>query len=205
MIAGACMIFIFENYFCTLSIFYGNEVIMPKERALIEIRLAGLSQGVHEFDFTCDAGDFNDPALTEAGFSKKISIRAVVDRNEDEITISLETVASAGLSCDLCLAPITLELKGMFQVCYIYDQGQEQDREPAEEGEKEYRLIDRNSVAIDLTEDVRETLLLSVPMKVTCTDNPDCHVYRQDSPEKPGITPDGSWQDSLEKLKNKFR
>jgi uncharacterized protein len=205
MITEPRMIFIFDNYFCTLSIFYGNEVIMPKERALIEIRLAGLSQGVHEFDFTCDAGDFNDPALTEAGFSKKISIRAVVEKNEDEITISLETVASADLSCDLCLAPVTLELKGLFQVCYIYDQGQEQNREQPEDDEEEYRLIDRNSVAIDLTEDVRETLLLSVPMKVTCPDNPDCHVWRQESPEEDGSNTDSSWQDSLEKLKYKYR
>ncbi len=193
------MIFIFDNYFCTLSIFYGNEVIMPKERALIEIRLAGLSQGVHEFDFTCDAGDFNDHALTEAGFSKNISARAVVDKNDDELTISLETVASADLSCDLCLAPVTVELKGLFRVYYIYEQGQEREQEM--HGEEEHRLIDRNMLAIDLTEDVRETLLLAVPMKVTCTDNPDCHVYRQEEPEEP----DSSWQDSLEKLKYKFR
>jgi len=173
-------------------------VVMPKEKALIEIRLAGLSLGVHEFDFTCEAGDFNDPSLTEAGFSKNISVRVVVERNENEISVSLETAASAELACDICLAPVTIELEGSFRVSYIYEQepGQEED------DSEEYRLIDRNAVSIDLTEDVRETLLLSVPMKVTCTGNPDCRLYRENEADS---ADDSSWQESLEKLKNKYR
>jgi uncharacterized protein len=172
---------------------------MSKERALIEIRLAGLSQGTHEFDFTCTAGEFNDPAVKEAGFSDGISVKAVIDKNDDEITVSLKTAAKAALSCDLCLTPVLLELKGSYRVYYIYEQTQGQAED------EEYRLIDSNTVSIDLTEDVRETLLLSVPMKVTCTDNPDCHVYRQEGTEGTENTPDGSWQESLEKLKNKYR
>ncbi|NTV02759.1 MAG: DUF177 domain-containing protein [Chlorobiaceae bacterium] len=173
---------------------------MPKERALIAIRLAGLSQGIHEFDFTCDAVDFNDSAVKEAGFSDGISVRAVVDKNDEQIAVSLETTAKAGLSCDLCLAPVPLELKGTYRTYYIYEQVQGQG-----EDDEEYRLIDRNTVSIDLTEDVRETLLLSVPMKVTCTDNPGCQVYRQERPEDADSAPEGSWQESLEKLKNKYR
>ena len=172
---------------------------MSKERALIEIRLAGLSLGKHEFGFTCKAGDFNDPAVSEAGFSDGISVKAVVDKNDDEITVSLETAAKAAPSCDLCLAPVTLELKGTYRIYYIFEQA------PGQVENEEYRLIDSNAVSIDLTEDVRETLLLSVPMKVTCTDNPDCHVYRQDRQEDADGTSDSSWQESLEKLKNKYR
>lgn len=194
-------LFFFENYFCTLSIFYGNEVGMPKEKALIEVRLAGLSQGIHEFGFTCSAGDFDDPALGEAGFSEGISVHVVLDKNEDEISVTLETSATADRSCDLCLTPVRLDLDGTYRITYVYDQrqgdGSEQDGE--------FRVIDRNTVSIDLTEDVRETLLLSVPMKVTCTDYPDCHPYRQEPPEGTVRTPDSPWQESLEKLKNKYR
>jgi len=184
-----------------LSIFYGKEVVMPKERALIEIRLAGLSQGVHEFDFTCDAGDFNDPALNEAGFSGKIRAGIAVEKHDEEFTLSIDTEATVNRACDLCLAPVTLDLKGSYRLYYIYDQEQESDEALGEE----YRRIDRNMVSIDLTEDVRETLLLSVPMKVTCTDNPDCHVYRSEPPERAVGEAESSWQESLEKLKQKYR
>ncbi|NTU59330.1 MAG: DUF177 domain-containing protein [Chlorobiaceae bacterium] len=177
---------------------------MSKERALIEIRLAGLSEGKHEFDFTCNAGDFDDAALVDAGFSKAISVKVIVDRTDSEMTVTLTTAATAELTCDLCLAPITLDLNGSYRIYYSYEQtgGQDEDRD------EEYRVIDSNTLSIDLTEDARETLLLSVPMKVTCTDNPECHVYHQEDEaetDEDMTPPAGSLQDSLEKLKNKYR
>ncbi|NTW52474.1 MAG: DUF177 domain-containing protein [Chlorobiaceae bacterium] len=178
---------------------------MSKERALIEVRLAGLSQGAYEFDFACSAGDFGDTALTEAGFSKDISVKVVVDRTDNEMSVTLTTVAKADLSCDLCLAPITMELHGSYRIYYSYEQAAEQNEDRDEE---EYRLIDSNALSIDLTEDARETLLLSVPMKVTCTDNPDCQVFIQEGQNESdgdATPPDSSWQESLEKLKNKYR
>jgi uncharacterized protein len=174
---------------------------MPKERTLIEVRLSGLSQGIHEFGFDCSVSDFDDPALKEAGFSDGISVRAVLERNEDEITVTIETTALADRSCDLCLAPVKLDLHGAYRITYVYDQRQDDGPEQDEE----FRVIDRNTVSIDLTEDVRETLLLSVPMKVTCADYPDCRRYGQEPPPGNDMTPDSTWQESLEKLKNKYR
>jgi uncharacterized protein len=184
-------------------LFYGKEVAMSKEKALIEIRLAGLSQGTHEFDFTCNATDFADPALAETGFSRDVSINVSVEKLDDEMVVTLNTSATANLTCDLCLAPISSELKGSYRIYYGYEQA----GEPQEERDEEYRLIDRNTLALDLTEDVRETLLLSVPMKVTCKDNPDCRVFHQEELSEPGEynLPDSDWQESLEKLKNKYR
>ena len=179
-------------------------VAMAKENALIEIRLAGLSQGTHEFDFTCTAGDFDDPALTDAGFTGDISVKVVVDRTDNEMTVTLTTAATANLTCDLCLAPITLDLKGSYRIYYSFEHASEQEVERDEE----YRQIDNNALSIDLTEDTRETLLLSVPMKVTCTDNPDCQVYRQEEQtETDGdlTLPEITLQESLERLKNKYR
>jgi len=191
--------FFFDDNFFTLMLFYGKEGIMAREKALIGIRLAGLSEGVHEFEFNCMAAEFGDPALSEAGFSEVVSVKVTVEKMEGEMIVTLKTVAVADLTCDLCLAPITAELNGSFRIFYSYEQADERD--------EEYRLIDRNTVSLDLTEDVRETLLLSVPMKVTCTDNPDCRVFHQEELGEPGEDrkPDSDWQESLEKLKNKYR
>lgn len=176
---------------------------MAREKALIGIRLAGLSEGVHEFEFNCMAAEFGDPALIEAGFSEEVSVKVTVEKMEGEMIVTLKTVAVAELTCDLCLAPITAELNGSYRICYSYDQADERGAERNEE----YRQIDRNTVSLDLTEEVRETLLLSVPMKVTCTDNPDCRVFHQEEQSEPGEDrlPDSDWLESLEKLKNKYR
>jgi uncharacterized protein len=184
-------------------LFYGKEVVMSKEKALIEIRLAGLSAGTHEFEFTCSATDFADPALVDAGVSKGISVKVTVEKLEDELIVTLKTSATANLTCDLCLASVTTELKGSYRIWIGYEQA----GEPENERDEEYRLIDRNALSLDLTEDARETLLLSVPMKVTCKDYPDCRVFRQEEESEPGedAMPGSNWLESLEKLKNKYR
>jgi uncharacterized protein len=201
--ATGLLVFFFEYYFCTLMLFYGKEVVMSQKKALIEIRLAGLSEGSHEFDFTVTTADFGDPALSKAGFSKDISVKVTAEKLVGEMIVTLKTVATAELICDLCLAPITTELIGSYRVYYGYEQVAESE----DERDEEYRLIDGNTLSLDLTEDVRETLLLSVPMKVTCTDNPDCRVFRQadeDEPDEEGA-PGIDLLESLEKLKNKYR
>jgi uncharacterized protein len=176
-------------------------MVMPKERALIEVRIAGLAPGVHEFDFSCKAEDFSDPVLTDIGFSKEISVTVVVEKNEGELAVDIATDATAEFSCDLCLAAVTRELKGSYRAYYVFDQTGER----ADIGYEDYRVIDRNSTSIGLTEDVRETILLSVPMKVTCTGNPDCRVYRKENNGDSGADGDSEWLESLEKLKKKFR
>jgi uncharacterized protein len=182
--------------------FYGKDMVMPKERSSIEIRIAGLSTGVHEFEFTCRAEDFNDTELTEKGFTRDISVKAEVEKFDSEITVALTTSTTADFNCDICLSPIAKDLKGFYKVYYVY--GEAGEREESDNDE-EYRLIDNNTLSIDLTEDVRETLLLSVPMKVTCTDNPDCRLYLGQKPGETEKTDRSSWQESLEKLKNKYR
>lgn len=184
-----------------MFIFYGKEMVKTHEKALIEIRLAGLPSGVHEFDFSCTAGEFNDPVIDSSGFSGNIAVKVVADRSEHEVAVTVTTEVPAMMSCDLCLAPVAMVLKGFYRVYYIFDQ----ERVPDADNADEYRLTDRNTPSIDLTEDVRETLLLSIPMKVTCTGNPDCRIYRSEKDDEAGPDSGSSWHESLGKLKNKYR
>lgn len=175
---------------------------MRKEKALIEIRIAGLMQGSHTFDFTCRTEDFMDKGLNDAVFSRDISVQVIAEKTENEITVIIRTATTADVTCDICLAPLERELTGEYRIDYLFDT----EPENPENSDEDYRMIDRNAISIDLTEDVRETLLLSVPMKVTCTDNPDCRLFVGNT--EPDDTPENensSWQDSLEKLKNKYR
>lgn len=175
---------------------------MGKEKGLLEIRIAGLSEGIYEYDFTCQASDFTNPELAEPGFSKEIRTRVVANKTDSEITIDIETKTLAEFNCDICLAPLKKELTGMYRVFFVFGE----PGSVSEEQSEGYRVLDRNASVIDLTEDVRETLLLSKPLKVVCIDNPECSVYREDgaehSEERYGAK--SPWQESLEKLKNKY-
>ncbi|MCF8383345.1 MAG: DUF177 domain-containing protein [Chlorobium sp.] len=175
---------------------------MHKEKALIEIRIAGLMQGTHTFDFTCRAGDFRGRELAENVFARDITVTAIADKTENELTVTIRTATVADFTCDICLAPLEREIKGEYRVYYLYST----EEESTEDIDEDHRLIDTNTVSIDLTEDVRETLLLSLPMKVTCSGNPDCRLYSNESgKDEFPVDERSSWQESLEQLKNKYR
>jgi uncharacterized protein len=175
---------------------------MHKEKALIEIRIAGLMQGAHSFDFTCRAEDFRDRELSGTVFTRDIAVKVRAEKTEYEITVIIRTETVADFTCDICLAPLSRKLEGEYRIDYLYST----EEDHRNDSDEDYRLIDRNTVSIDLTEEVRETLLLSLPMKVTCTENPDCRLFsagneKTETPEEDRNT----WQESLEKLKNKYR
>lgn len=175
---------------------------MHKGKALVAIRIAGLPEGAHTFDFTCRARDFRGNGLSETIFTGDIAVKVSVKKNGQGVTALICTTAKADFTCDICLAPLSRELQAEYRIEYGYGGTEEK----TEGRETDYRLIDRNRPEIDLTEDVRETLLLSVPMKITCSNNPDCRLYRPESgsQEKNKLPEtEGSWRSSLEKLKTK--
>ncbi|NTU98238.1 MAG: DUF177 domain-containing protein [Chlorobiaceae bacterium] len=175
---------------------------MHKEKGVIGLKVDSLHEGTNEREFTCDAADFNDHKLIDAGFRGKVQIEVAAEKSETEITVSIRTSAEAELSCDICLAPLSKTLIGDYRIFYVY-----KDHAGSEfEDDDEYRLLERSAETIDITEDVRETLLLSIPMKVTCTDNPECRTFPGEKKEQTRDDGDRStWQKSLEKLKNKYR
>ena len=173
-----------------------------REKGVIEIRISGSSEGVYEYEFICKASDFKNPELGEPGFCNDIHVKVVANKTDSEITVDIETKTFAELSCDICLAPLKKEVAGTYRVFFVFGEPEGN----IEEQEENYRVLDRNASVIDLTEDVRETLLLSKPLKAVCTENPECSMYREDdaehSEEKHGAK--SPWQESLEKLKNKY-
>ena len=175
---------------------------MHKEKSPIAIRIADLVQGIHEFDFTCKASDFTGWQLAEAGFTRDIQIKAGVDKIDDKVTVAIETYTVGDFTCDRCLAPIARTLSGSLKLYYMYGVSVEE----VEEWNAEYRLLDKSADSIDLTGDVCETLLLSLPLKVTCTDNPLCKLYGIDEKNEESHAEEiSAWQESLEQLKNKYR
>jgi uncharacterized protein len=178
---------------------------MQKEKSRIEIGLGAMADGANEFNFTCNASDFEGRELTDAGFTREIEVNAVAEKSEDKITITINTSTLADFTCDICLAPVSKKLTGSLVLSYLFGIAVDEKNE----GSEEYKRLERNAESIDITGEVCETLLLSLPMKVTCTGNPDCKLYgseqsmkEHEEPQPGSVTP---WQESLEKLKNKYR
>ena len=181
---------------------------MRKGKSLSEIRTAALVDGINRLDFTCHARDFEGRQLAEAGFTGDIRVTVVAEKSVDDITLAVNTSAVADRTCDRCLAPISTILTGSVTLYYSFGAPHAEEKEASDE----FRYIDKSTEFIDIADDVCDTLLLSLPMKITCINNPDCRLFTSsglagDKQENNEFQPGehSTWQDSLEKLKEKYR
>ncbi len=178
---------------------------MSKEKPLVEIRTVALVEGINEFDYTGNIIDYDGRQLADAGFDGEITVHVDAKKSDEEISITISTSAMGTFSCDRCMVPISKMLHGSLELFYTFNTSlAEKENEIGE-----YRQIATNTEYIDITDDVCDALFLSLPVKVICTDNPDCKLYDSNAVTEEkldgGDTLPGkmsTWRESLEKLKS---
>jgi uncharacterized protein len=129
----------------------------------MKIQLAGLSEGIHEYHF--------DAAAAELGlgqeYSDAVSVDASLDRTGNEILLTARIKAASNVVCDRCVAPFTQTLSPSYQMYYVWN-----EPDATRFDSSEVQVIPPGLSVIDLTEDVRQTILLAVPFKLLCKN--DC-------------------------------
>lgn len=120
---------------------------------MVSIDISAFSEGLHEIVLHPDAEDLD---LDPNEFSE-IETRVRLDIGDRQILCRIDASADAGLICDRTLEPFVERIAGDFTVVFTKD--------PEEESEGEIAVLDAASSSIDVTEYVRDTLVLSVPVR----------------------------------------
>lgn len=177
---------------------------LPARLPEMIFKISSLKDGGHRFCLSVDAVKFEDASLPPELFPNPIAVEVVLTKAGAEFfaSLSFETVAMP--ECDLCLKPVARALTGEFRVLFSQDRSITPGRDDGE-----VRSLGKNATEIDLTEDLRETLLLSVPMKNTC--EPPCEaLHKKDAmsfefrPNETNETLEASkWQEALRNIQNK--
>jgi len=141
----------------------------------MKIKLRGLKEGEHSFSFVESAPVY---ALDPERFAGGINSTAAVDVQGYNYYIKIATDLGVNLQCDRCLDPFTRQLRVETRVIYTEDPS----LDPEHEQEGLY-LLPANDDTADLTEDVRQSILLGMPVKVLCKEScgglcPQCGVNR---------------------------
>ncbi len=125
----------------------------------LKIRISGLSNGVHEYAFE------TDPSLIglESAFSSPVRIGAELDKSTRQLLLRTSVETSGRFQCDRCLEEFDRPIKAGYSVVYVYA-----EEEAANVPPEEVRLLAADTTTIDLGNDVREMVLLSVPLKLLC-------------------------------------
>jgi len=90
------------------------------------------------------------------------------------LNVVVDTVAS--FTCDRCLEKFDQQIKDKFKLVYSI----EKTYYP-ESADRDFRVITSETEEIDLSDDIRESLLLAVPMKIICSEEckglcPQCGI-----------------------------
>jgi uncharacterized protein len=127
----------------------------------MKIQVGGLSEGTHEFRFVAEKGELDlGPSLDSA-----VTVETTLEKTGSQIFLRASLQAEGTFTCDRCLAGFTRPVSAGYRMFYLFEADDPGRRDPAE-----VQLISPSLNVIDVTEDVRQTLLLSIPLKLLCQD-----------------------------------
>lgn len=126
-------------------------------------------------DLSCEL--FLDDVLSYWGqnylFRGPVSVRALVRGERSGISVELSLKGTGEVPCARCLEPAPLDISGVFLYFYRPLPGYENITEkPAEEnGAESMILVDNIETEFDISDQVWESLILSLPEKVLCSES----------------------------------
>lgn len=127
----------------------------------MDINISNLKDGEHRYEFEEEAGEFDIESLDD---SKKVKVEVVLYKMANQASLDINVEAGFKFECDRCLDNYTTELDSHFNLVYKYEfSGTEKNEDELKEDN--LKFISPRTHTIDIKSDVRDYLLLSIPMK----------------------------------------
>jgi uncharacterized protein len=127
----------------------------------MKIQIGRLSEGIHLYHFQLG------PSELELGenFRKEVGVDATLEKLATQFFLKAEIETAGTFECDRCLSEFEAPLSGSYRMYYVVEEGGHENTDPAE-----IQIIPPGSSVIDISDDVRQTILLSVPLKLLCSE-----------------------------------
>ena len=173
---------------------------------MFKINIHNLKEGEHKYEFTAYASYFGiEP--DEAEVVDKLLITATLYKVGTQISVKIELQGKFKFQCDRCTEDYIYDFKTDFNIIYKY---QFKGMEIVEKSDDdEIKFIAANTIFIDLKEDIRDFIILSIPLKKAPEEKDGICVYcKKDISEiykstgKEEVNP--VWE-KLIKVKNKIK
>jgi uncharacterized protein len=129
----------------------------------MKINLVKLHEGLNNLRFKVTPEDlgFNENEETLLLFPNDIYADVEIQKFSDKYFIKAALRTVAHYVCDRCLDEFDQNLEASFRLVFSKQTGEQSDND-------EYRFLDEKQTEIDLSEDIRENILLFLPMKHLC-------------------------------------
>jgi uncharacterized protein len=132
---------------------------------IVEVEKLGPQWAAMQFDCLLE-----DPELAETlRLSGPVSVSTEARRKDGRIQIRGELTAAGSTECSRCLEPVPLTIAAPFDVFYE-SQASAEDLHDLEVTDENLSVAELAGDAIDLSELVREQVLLNVPARILCSE-----------------------------------
>jgi uncharacterized protein len=164
----------------------------------ITIRISKLSEGVHNYHFTAEPETLG----LDGAFHGPVEIEVELDKSNRQFYLSAEIGTMGDFTCDRCVTEFSRKIESRFAMLYVHD-----EHDAGKFPEDEVRLINPNEPELDLTDDLRQSVELAVPLKLLCTEEckglcPRCGAnWNERACECADETSDERWNTLKELLK----
>lgn len=128
----------------------------------MKIQIGGLSEGIHPYHFQVASAELE---LGEH-FKGDLLVETVLDKSSTQILLTSTIKIVGTFECDRCVSPFECMLSPSYRMVYVSEGSDTEQLEPTE-----IQVIPAALNVIDLTEDVRQTVLLAVPFKLLCSES----------------------------------
>jgi DUF177 domain-containing protein len=132
---------------------------IKKNDGELKIRISQLSNGLHEYHFN---GNPTEIGL-EGSFTKPVEVNAVLDKTPHQFYLKVDVKTSGLFQCDRCIEVFEQPLSNHYDMFYVFDELETGKYQP-----EEVQVISPDTTHIDLADDVRQMVMLSVPLKLLC-------------------------------------
>jgi uncharacterized protein len=129
----------------------------------VKINISNLSQGTHEYKLSKSAAELE----LHEHFNGDVTSQVTLEKSARQILLRAGLRSSASFQCDRCLEDFTKEISPSLQIVYVWD-----GEERSAEREEDIRILRADTNIIDISDAVRDTLLVAIPLKLLCKE--DC-------------------------------
>ena len=129
----------------------------------MKINISNLSEGVHEYEFEEPPSSIK----LDERFSKPVFVNVEIEKRRRQLFLTGHVKTSGKFVCDRCLTDFEKDLSVDYRMTYVHD------RNDAGEIDKDEIVVIHPSMnEIKIDEDVRQYILVSIPLKLLCKE--DC-------------------------------
>ncbi len=126
----------------------------------MKINISKLSEGEHFYTFIVKPSDLE---LESKRFNKPVYVEATLEKSKKQLFLRAIVYTVGRFQCDRCVEDFDMVLENSYRMYYVYS---EEDSKKYEQDE--VMVITPETNEIDISDDVRQMILLAVPMKLLC-------------------------------------